>query len=124
MTCWVAELSAPDASAAVIVGVPAAVSRYLKLAFELPSGIDTEVIVSAPGRSTNEPPDELLRLTVAVPPVTGLPAASSRSTMIVPVVAPAVIARGGVVNASLVAVMLTRLPAVLDLQDRQTAATV
>ena len=124
VACWVAEVSAPDPSAAVIVGLPAAVSRYLKLALELPSGIETEVIVTASARSRNEPPDELVRFTVAVPPVVGLPAVSSRSTMIVPVVAPAVIVRGGVLNTSFVAVILTALLAVLDLQDRQTAATV
>lgn len=94
VSCCVAEVRLP--LAAVSTGVPADVSLYWKLALLLPAGI-----VSGDA-GANEPVRELLlRLTVtAVPEVTGLPNESSRATVIVPDVMPAVSVCGGVVKAS------------------------
>ncbi len=106
-TC-VAEVRTAAASAAVIVGPPATVSLYSKLALDAPGPIVTVVIVAASVESRKTAPVELVeRLTVVVPTVVGVPEASSRCTMIEPLVTPAVEVCGAVVKASFVASPVT-----------------
>ena len=82
VTDCVADVS--DVLEAVRVGVPALPSRYRKLAFDDPLEIETDVIVVVFPVSRNTPAvDVLARLTVVDPLVTGLLAASRRSTVIV-----------------------------------------
>jgi hypothetical protein len=98
----VAEVN-PDA-AAVIVGDPATVSLYLKLALDDPSGIVTDAMLAVSAVSRNTPPDELDdRLTVVEPDVTAFPNVSRRCTVIVPDVTPAVSVCADVVNTKLLA---------------------
>ena len=93
VSCCAAEDS--PAAVAVIVGVPAAVSEYWKLAVLDPAGIVNDEGVNVPLAEVE------LRLTVtALEALTGLPEPFSNATVIVPEVVPAVRVCGDVVKPS------------------------
>ena len=99
--CWVAELGVPPVTEAVMVGEPALVSVYAKLALEVASAIATVVMVAVLAVLRSVPPAEVVaRLTVSAPAVTGLEYWSRRCTVIVPDSTPAVTVCGLVVKTS------------------------
>ena len=103
VSCCVAWVRTPPASLAVIVGVPAWVSRQVKLAEFCPAGIDTEVIVLFPAVSLKTPvPLDVERFTVSAV-VVGLLYWSCSWTVIVVESTPAVRVCATVVKTSLLA---------------------
>jgi hypothetical protein len=107
VSTWVADVIAVGAVlAAVMVGLPAVVSSYLKLAVLLPLLIVTLVIVVVPPVSRNVPPPEVvLSVTVRLASaVMALPHESWRCTVIVSDNIPTITVTGEVVNINLFAV--------------------
>jgi len=101
VSCCVADVIAVgDVLAAVIVGVPAFVSAYVKLTV-----LDPVAIVSGPAGVNVAVPGEVLdNVTVrAASVVLGLLNGSNRCTVIVPDATPAVTVTGALVNTSLLA---------------------
>ena len=99
-TCVADVIVVGEVLAAVIVGVPACVSVYVKLTLLDPLGIDSGLA----GVNVTVPPDVLERVTVRVgSDVFGFPPASCRCTVIVVEATPAVTVTAEVVNTSFVA---------------------
>src|SRR5947199_195632 len=85
------------------MGVPARVSRYLKLALEAPLAIVTKLMTVVPSVARKPPPEDVvLRVTASIPPgVVALLNSCSRSIVIVLETTPAVSVWAPVVKRSL-----------------------
>jgi hypothetical protein len=120
-TCVAEVMVVGDVLAAVMVGVPALVSVYVKVAL-----LDPLLIVSEPGVNVTVPLDELDNVTVRAPSVVfGLPYWSCRCTVMLLDATPAVVVTGVEVITSFVAAPgLTVVMVVVPTTDPEVAVIV